>query len=215
MNDENLLETEIPEKFKHPETGELQLASLLQSYKELERKQSAQPNTPQSPHDYCIECSHGMFEPDEDVNTRLHEHGFSQEQAQAAYDLAADKMVPMVREIAADYQAEREIEKLIEHFGGAQKWREVSRQLLSFGRNNMPEDVLDNLASSYEGVMALHRMMQVGEPKLSSNKSQAVDSTNEMELTSMMRDPRYWKHKDPSYIAKVTQGYQNLYGGKG
>lgn len=214
MNDENLLETEIPEKFKHPETGELQLAALLQSYKELERKQSGVPSAPKSPQDYCIECSHGLFEADEEINLHLHEKGFTQDQAQAVYDLAAQKMVPMVREIAADYRADREIEKLIEHFGGTQKWREVSRQLLSFGRKNMPEDVLDNLASSYEGVLALYRMMQGEEPQLSSQKSNTVDSVGEMELSSMMRDPRYWKHKDPSFIAKVTQGYQNLYGGK-
>jgi hypothetical protein len=36
----------------------------------------------------------------------------------------------------------------------------------------------------------------------------------EAELNKMMEDPRYWKpgHKDPAYVAQVTQGFQRLYG---
>lgn len=30
-------------------------------------------------------------------------------------------------------------------------------------------------------------------------------------LRRMMRDPRYWKERDPTYIQKVTQGFQSLY----
>jgi hypothetical protein len=27
----------------------------------------------------------------------------------------------------------------------------------------------------------------------------------------MMRDPRYWRERDPSFIAQVTEGFQRLY----
>ncbi len=210
--EENLLNADIPTKFKNPETGEVQIDLLMKSYKALEKKLSQTPSIPKSADEYCIDCSHGMFEYDSEINHRLHEEGFTQDQAQEVYNLASEKMVPMVREIAADFKAEREVEKLVNHFGGVEQWKEVSRQLLSFGRKNLPNDVLDNLSSSYEGVIALHRMMKGEEPSLQRNVKQGEQSINDVELSSMMRDPRYWKDKDPAYIAKVTQGFENLYG---
>ncbi len=211
-NKEDLLNADVPVKFKDPETGEVKIDLLVKSYNELEKHLSSKPTAPKTADDYCIDCDHGMFAPDSEINQRLHAKGFTQEQAQEVYDLAAEKMMPMVQGMSADFKADAEVEKLINHFGGSQQWKEISRQLLSFGQKNLPEDVLDNLSSSFEGVVALHRMMKGEEPSLqriSSNKSQGINAD---ELTSMMRDPRYWKTKDPAYIAKVTQGFENMYG---
>ncbi len=212
QKDENLLSADIPEKFKDSKTGELRLDMMVKSYKELERRLSQMPKPPKSHEDYCIICDHGLFKPDEQVNKRLHDMGFTQEQAQTVYDLAAEKMIPMIHDIATDYNADREVEKLINHFGGAQQWKEISRQLLAFGQKSLPADVLDNLSSSYEGVLALYRMMKGVEPKLNRNNSAIEGGLGEKELSSMMRDPRYWRDKDPAFIAKVTQGFQNIYG---
>ena len=211
---DNLLTEEIPEKFKHPESGELKIDALLRSYKELEKKLSSGPSAPHSPEEYCINCDHGLFESDADINKRLHEKGFTQDQAQTLYDLAAERMVPMVRELNADVQADREVEKLVEHFGGPDQWREVSRQLLAFGQKNLPGDVLETLSSSYDGVLALYRMMRTEEPGLKRAASENPSKVGEMDLQSMMRDPKYWREKDPSYIAKVTEGFKKMYGGK-
>ena len=155
-----------------------------------------------------------MFEPDIEVNRRLHQKNFTPDQAQVVYDLAAERMMPMLRDVVAEFRAEREVEKLISHFGGDEQWRELSRQLLSFGKKNLPADVLDNLSSSYEGVLALYRMMKSGaEPKLAGHRTKEVQGgLGEAELSSMMRDPKYWRDRDPSFIAKVTQGFENLYG---
>jgi hypothetical protein len=86
-----------------------------------------------------------------------------------------------------------------------------------FGRNATImrfHDVLDTLSSSYEGVLALHRMMQSGaEPKMAGRRSVRVQGgLGEAELSSMMRDPKYWRDRDLAYVAKVTQGFENLYG---
>ena len=27
----------------------------------------------------------------------------------------------------------------------------------------------------------------------------------------MMRDPRYWRERDPGFVAQVTEGFQRLY----
>ena len=211
MTDTNLI---IPDKFKDPSTGELKVESLLTSYSQLEKKLSKSPSVPKSPDDYCVNCDHGMFGVDSELNATLHAKGFTNDQVQTVYDLAAEKMVPLVIAMAADYRADREIEKLEQQFGGADKWRETSRQLLAFGQKNLPADVLDTLSSSFEGVMALHRMMKNEEPGLSRTSEPQGNKEGALELQSMMRDPKYWRDQDPSFIAKVTEGFQKLYGNK-
>ena len=204
----------IPDKFKDPSTGELKVESLLTSYSELEKRLSKTPSVPKSPDDYCVNCDHGYFGVDKDLNQKLHAKGFTNDQVQTVYDLAAEKMVPLVFQIAADYNAEREIEKLVKQFGGEEKWREVSRQLLAFGQKALPADVLETLSSSYEGVMSLHRMMKGEEPGLSRTAEPQGAKQGELELQSLMRDPKYWRDQDPSFVSKVTEGFQNLYSKK-
>ena len=207
----------VPQKFKDPQTGAINIPAIVNSYTELEKKMSAgaTSHAPATPDEYCVDCKHGMFTPDAEVNQRLHAKGLTQEQLQEVYDLAADKMVPMIVQLAGDFQADREIEKLVAHFGGQEQWREVSRQLLAFGRKSLPKDVLENLSSSFEGVMALYRMMKGEEPIMSRADAQSADMGGDMnELKSMMRDPKYWKEKDPAFVAKVTEGFKKMYGGQ-
>lgn len=203
----------IPDKFKNPETGAVRLDALVNSYGELEKKMSEKPvhTAPASHEDYCVNCDHGLFEADEETNKRLHAKGMSEEQVQEVYDLAAEKMVPMVKQIAGDFSADREVEKLLSHFGGADQWKEVSRQLLAFGQRNLPADVLENLSSSYEGVLALYKMMQSEEPVMKKEASNPSEAGAE-DVQGMMRDPKYWRDKDPAFVRKVTEGFQKIYG---
>ncbi len=209
---EDLDEATIPEKFRDPETKCVRVQAMIDSYNALEKKMSQSPSAPKSPDDYCVDCSHGMFAPDPDINRRLHEKGFTHEQAQEVYDLAAERMVPMITGMAAEFDADREVEKLTGHFGGPEKWKEMSRQLLAFGQKNLPADVLENLSSSFEGVMALERMMKSEEPSLQRGGESAAVGLDEKELSTMMRDPRYWRDKDPAFVAKVTEGFQHMFG---
>jgi hypothetical protein len=212
MDDTNLLEIEVPEKFKDSQTGEVRVEALLRSYNELENKLSKRPFVPKSHHDYCIDCTHGYFDPDEDLNRRFHERGFTQDQVQFVYDMAAQKMMPLIVQMATGYEADRELEKLVEHFGGERKWREVSRQLLAYGQKNLPDDALDALASSAEGVKALYRMMQEQRPAdIGRTPQNSSPDMAELDLQAMMRDPKYWRDRDPSFIAKVTEGFKRIY----
>jgi hypothetical protein len=214
----------LPEKFWDPETGEIRLDALIQSYIALEKKLSAKAETPEdkaklhrmlgvpdSADDYCVNCDHGLFTPDADINTRLHERGFTPEQVQTVYDLAAEKLVPMILELSEEFKADREVERLAAAFGGPERWQEVSRQLLAYGRKNLPADVLRNLSSSFEGVMALHRMMK-GDDVALSPRIDTPTGDSESDLRSMMRDPKYWRQKDPAFIGKVTEGFKRIYG---
>ena len=44
--------------------------------------------------------------------------------------------------------------------------------------------------------------------------SENPSKVGELDLQSMMRDPKYWRDKDMSYVAKVTEGFKKMYGGK-
>jgi hypothetical protein len=130
------------------------------------------------------------------------------------YDLAAEKLMPIISELANDYEADREIERLIAAFGGVSQWQEVSRQLLAFGRQNLPEKVLNDLSNSFEGVMMLYKMMQNEQDgKLTSpEKLNQTLGLNKDDLHNMMRDPAYWRDKNPKLVNQVTQGFKDIYG---
>lgn len=171
---------------------------------------------PETPDGYGIACDHGLFQPDPEINARLHEAGYTPDQAQLLYDLAAERMIPLIQTMAAEFQAEREVERLVARFGGEERWREVSRQLLAWAGKTLPPAAVEGLATTYEGVMALYAMMTGSEPAaLSMAGNRAGGGEGEAELRTLMRDPRYWRDRDPAVIARVTEGFQRLYPGQG
>ncbi|PWC79525.1 hypothetical protein TSH64_14195 [Azospirillum sp. TSH64] len=171
---------------------------------------------PETPDGYSIACDHGLFQSDPEINGRLHEAGYTADQAQLLYDLAAERMVPLIQTMAAEFQAEREVERLVARFGGEERWREVSRQLLAWAGKTLPPAAVEGLATTYEGVMALYAMMTGSEPAaLSMAGNRAGGGEGEAELRTLMRDPRYWRERDPAVIARVTEGFQRLYPGQG
>lgn len=200
----------LPPQFWDAASGNLKLEELLKAYQDLERRLAEAAQRPTSVDDYAVDCSHGLFEPDVEVNGRLFEAGFSPQQAQLLYDLAAERLLPTLQGLAADLQAEREMERLIEHFGDAEKWRTVSRQLLAWGKRNLPDAAVEGLASTYDGVMALYRMMK-GDGPAALKGDGGQGGASEDELRALMRDPRYWRDRDQSVVGKVTEGYRRLY----
>lgn len=217
----------VPVKFWDPATGGIRVDALLKSYQELERKMSAPADpaaekaralallgVPEQPDGYCIRCDHGLFEPDPEINNRLHGAGYTPDQAQLLYDLAAERMLPLLKEMAEGYQAEAELEKLAGHFGGAEKWQELSGQILAWGQRNLPPPLLDALSGTAEGVMALHRLMAEGggEPKPLRGGPETDATGGVGDLNRMIADPRYWRDRDPAFIAKVTDGFRRAYG---
>ncbi|HBH25971.1 MAG TPA: hypothetical protein DDX54_01000 [Rhodospirillaceae bacterium] len=222
----------MPKKFRCPVTGEPRWEALVNSYAALEKRLSQVSGPPQndeererlqrllgkpeSPQEYAVDLPHGLLTIDPEVNTRLHRCGCTQEQVQEVYNLAAEKLNEALQHLAQEVQADREVERLIAHFGGADKWAEVARQLLAFGQNALPPHVLDNLASSFEGVLALHRMMTAGVPSIPGARGAGVEpmafAAEKKTLDAMLHDKRYWKDKDPAFIAEVTDGFKRLYG---
>ena len=220
----------VPAKFWDAKSGAVRTEALLKSYQELERRHSAVTNppaagsaptaertaflkalgVPDQPQDYPVNTDHGLFQADPAVNQRLHAAGLTPAQVQAVYDLAAERFVPLVREMAAQFEAEQQVRRLQDHFGGADKWREASRQMLAWGQKNLPASALDALSTTAEGVMAIHKLMTAGEPT-TLRGAPAPAGGDAADLHAQMRDPRYWRDRNPELIAKVTEGFQRLY----
>jgi len=220
---------DVPEKFRD-EAGKLRVEALLKSYRELEKRLSQRfaPPGPEAPEDerlrfrramgvpdsheeYSIAPKHDLCGPDAEVNRQLHEAGFTCAQVQLVYDLAAERLLPMIAEAAADYEAQKQLTRLAQEFGGEERFRQMAPQIAAWGRANLAPPVFEALSTTAEGVVALHRMMAKGEPDLARD-AEAPEGVDEQALRRMMRDPRYWRTREPEYVKRVTEGFKRLFG---
>ena len=168
-------------------------------------------NVPDSAENYHLEMKSDLLEVDPQVNQRLYELGFTNEQAQAVYDLAAEKILPVIEELAQDYEAARQRSALENYFGGKERFEQVARQITAWAKQNVSADILDALSTTYEGVMALYKMMQSNEPVMMPKGYVVSESLDEEGLKKMMMSPKYWKDKDPELLKKVADGFNRLY----
>jgi hypothetical protein len=220
----------VPEKFWDGETGTVRTDALLKSYLEIERKLGsmiALPaddgdreghsrlqralGVPERSEDYQITPRSALVEPSPEINAKLHAAGFTPRQAQLVYDLAADHLLPLVDELLDDFGSARDSDRLASRFGGTEAWRALAGQIKTWGRANLSEEVFATLSASYDGVLAMHQMMQAPEPAVLRDGEAAQAAADETTLSQMMRDPRYWRDRDPEVIAKVTEGFRRLY----
>lgn len=202
----------VPEKFWDQDQGSIRTDVLLKSYGELERRLGDGDSIiPESPDSYQLTMPNQQIQPDDDINVRLHEAGFTQAQAQLVYDLAHEKLSPLIAEATADLHQDAAITQLETHFGGAKKWQETSRQLRAWGQDNLPSETYESLSTNVDGILAMHRMMKTSEPSLVGNQTGIAGVRGETDLKQMMKDPRYWRDQDPAYIEQVRKGFQALY----
>ena len=62
-------------------------------------------------------------------------------------------------------------------------------------------------------MLALHQMMRASEPELLAGGEAPPVEIDEATLTDMVRDPRYWRQRDPDFVARVTAGFKKLFAG--
>lgn len=230
----------LPEKFW--KDGEIQMEQLVKSYKALEQKLSTGKkeldaseksektlentpcNTDETPSD--LDAQGDISESDtplpydiEDVRIGRDaefEHamqavGLNAEQASAMYALADTYFGTFLdQKTAMDAQLMQM--ELMHHFGGQDAWDTLQSELHQWATDNLPSDTVEHLCSSVQGVKALHKMMTAGaEPKLSGNDTPKGKITAE-DLRKMMDDPRYWRERNPQFIAQVQKGFKSVYG---
>lgn len=219
----------IPEKFWDAEKGTVRVEALARSYRELESKLGrmvALPKDerdaaaiarlrralgwPERPEEYDLRPDPAIGR-DFELEQRLHAAGFTQEQAQLVYDLAAERLLPAVAEAVGELEAARERAELEAHFGGREAFAQIARQIRAWAERHLEPEEYRALACSARGVLALHAMMRSDEPEIAGSHDDAGPLT-ERDLQEMMRDPRYWRDRDPEFVARVTRGFQQLYG---
>ncbi len=221
----------VPAKFWDAATGQVRVDALLRAYRDIERRASSMVRVPgpqaagdevaafrravgvpDSHEQYAIASSHPSLASDSGLNQRLHQAGFTQAQAQLLYDLAHERLLPLMRHLADSHDQAGQIEHLRQHFGGDTQWQENARQIKAWGKANLPKAAYEALASTADGVKTLHRLMLSEEPSLGAAIPPGEDGRTEEQLKTMINDPRYWKTKDPAFIGKVTEGFRKLYG---
>jgi len=203
----------LPEKFWDPEGKKARYDMMAQSYRALERKIGQGGHKSMAPDHhgaYKLSCKSDLFTENPVVNQRLHVAGFSNEQAQVVYDLAHEALEPLVAEIFALVHAQAQGDRLVERFGGEDRWDETARQLKLWGEQKFGQQAFAHMTSSVEGVISLYEMMGKDEPDMMSGAApQGLNS--EGAIRKLMRDPKYWRERDPSMVAKVRAGFKSLY----
>ncbi len=221
----------VPAKFWDAATGQVRVDALLRAYRDLERRASSMVRVPgpqaggdeiaafrravgipDSHEHYAITATHPSLSSDPGLNQRLHQAGFTQDQAQLLYDLAHERLLPLMQHLAESHDQASQIEHLRRHFGGDTQWQENARQIKAWGKANLPKAAYDALASTADGVKTLHRLMLSEEPSLGAAAPPGEDGRTEDQLKKMINDPRYWKTRDPAFIGKVSEGFRRLYG---
>lgn len=229
----------IPEKFWDSKNKTVRLDALIKSYLELEKQFSKlvhetalsekdeNPDTehgmsakleeqkkgtyPKSSDDYSINCAHTYFKPDPEINARFHELGMTNEQVQAVYDAALQKMIPFMMDMVSDMRAEQELNNVISYFGGAEEWGAIAPRLYAFMQKNMPSDVAEKMAQSAEGIKMVHRMMMAGTSGIVPFGTGGKSPQTMEQIYALMRDPKYWRDHDPAVMQKVASGFNALY----
>lgn len=218
---ENLLEQSagkpagLPDKFWDEASSSVRLKELIADYNYMASRDENLVETnlrgvPSRFEDYQIQSPSPVLELDDDIRRRFFEKHFTNEQAQLVYDLAAERVLPVLGEMGINFEAERQLEKLASYFGGKEKFNEVSRQISAWAKQNVRAEVYDALATTADGVIALYKMMSGSEPAL-GKESLKEEELSEASLRKMMEDPRYWRDKDSAYIAQITRGFEKLY----
>ena len=220
---------DVPDKFWDPAANTIRTEALLKSYRELERKlgkmvplpSEEDPASrqrlhralglPESPDDYEIRAPHELISSDPEINAKLHEAGLTADQAQLVYDLAAEHVLPIVEKVNDEASNAQQLARLSSHFGGEESWQAIAPQIKSWAKANLDEHVYETLGSSFDGVVAIHHMMQSKEPNMISEAAVQSSDADRDTLTQMMRDPKYWRDHDPAFVNKVTEGYRRLY----
>ena len=165
---------------------------------------------PASADEYHIDIKDKLISSDPEVNEKLRKLGFTQKQVQAVYDLAVERVLPCVYELARDYEGNRQLSRLSQHFGGEERFSEVARQLSAWGTKHLPKTVYEPLASTYEGVIALYNMMNSGEPVLGGVQTPCENDTEET-LKQVMMSEKYWRDREPKTLKRVSEGFKRLY----
>ena len=153
-----------------------------------------------------IECT------TESIRKHLGNIGVNEEQQSSIIHLATEHLLPVVETIVQHASEQLERANIVQHFGGDEKWRIVSQQIKSWAEANLDTHTYAHLCGSASGVKTIHRMMKDQEPRLVPARTASGPTLDEDSLKAMIRDPRYWRDKDPAFVENVTNLFRARFG---
>lgn len=169
-------------------------------------------SVPAAPEGYTVLVSHPWLARDAEVDGLLHAAGFNQAQAQLVYDLAAERVIPVIEAMAREHERRLAQARLEAHFGGPERFAALARQVRAWGERHLPRHLFETLSETPDGIVALDHMMRAGEPRFLAGDKPAAGPT-QAELEALVRDPRYWRDHEPALVKRVEEGFRRLYPG--
>ena len=208
----------IPDKFKD-KTGDLNQAALIKSYLELEKKMAThttidpEDTCPEKPEDYNIQIKSELMKNDSEINKRLFELGLTCRQAQGIYDLAAEKVIPVIQNLSDLFKMDKDLSDLTKTFGGEEQFNIIARQISAWGEKNLNPEIFEALSGNKDGILAMYQMMKnQQETPVLSRTDTAQNTDTEDDLKRLMQNPKYWKYQDPDIVKRIETGFKRLYG---
>lgn len=183
---------ELPEGFDSPE-------ELAKAYNELKE----QTSSTQAPESYELELPEGFNGLTDQDEQMFREAGLTNEQAQKLVDKFHETVLPAMREKQVELEKER-LGRQWQLDPSDRQFTSRLEQVKTWAENNLPSEVVSQLAQSSNGVNALYQMMQSGiQGRMMDGQTSGTARMTQAELDSMVQDERYWT--DPAYRQDVER----------
>ena len=190
----------VPEQFWNKEEGRLETEKLAKSYADLRAHMNQQGVG--APDEYKVELPEGWEGLTDDDVEIFKDANLTNQQAQKMIDYVNETMMPVVQEAIAGGHKQ----------ALASKWnmepdnsmfQERMTRLRDWAYQNYPEELVNHMARSAEGVDQLFQMMRSKSNDSVRGEQSTQQKLGKAEIDSMVADPRYWT--DEAYRAEVER----------
>lgn len=221
----------LSDAFWDNEKNEIKLNDLIADHGNLSKfkteSETRLANRPESPEKYEIRVPESVklpegttfeFDKDSPLMKIARQVAFDSGRGQEGFDEMVSEYINHEITRAAQeetllqetYQAE--LAKL------GEKGKDRIEAVNSFMKSNLTDkqfEAIKSIATTAEGIRAVETLMSLSKdstPKRDENGG--GEAVTQESLDAIMRDPKYWRDRDPDYMAKVQEGYKKLYPGK-
>lgn len=221
----------LPENFWDGEKGAVKTDDLIASYKDLSKfktdTEAKFASRPESADKYEVRVPEGVelpegvewkFDEKSPLLAQAKELVFNAGGDQKMFDgLLAQYINENVARTSADLTKSEEVyQNEMKALG--EKSKERTEAIGKFLDGNLPEDeakALKNSLSSAKAVQALEKLIEKSNGEILKGSSQGAPSGSitQADIDSKMNDPRYWRDRDPAFMAEVASDFKKLYPG--
>ena len=190
----------VPEQFWNKEEGRLETEKLAKSYADLRAHMNQQGVG--APDEYKVELPEGWEGLTDDDVEIFKDANLTNQQAQKMIDYVNETMMPLVQE-AIEGGHKQALASKWNMEPDNSMFQERMTRLRDWAYQNYPEELVNHMARSAEGVDQLFQMMRSKSNDSVRGEQSAQQKLSKAEMDSMVADPRYWT--DEAYRAEVER----------